>query len=179
MEVAGRAEWLRRCVHIAVGIPAWIVTRETAMTWAYACFAGAFFNTLLLSRVPVVGDVTRVVRGTRGTILYPLVIGVLLVLFRERPQLACVGWLALALGDGSTPFFARVRSCAWPTNPKKKLIPSLLGGLVAGAGASFVIDAKIAFPACLVAALADAIPWCDDNVSWPVLAATVAWGMST
>lgn len=176
MEVTARAEVLRRFVHVAVGLPAFFLDRSTVAFFVGACVAGAVFNAVVLRFVPVLREVRDVPRGSAGTVLYPATLALLLVLFRERPELVKVGWIMLAFGDGLVPLFAGIGGPRWPTVEGKRVVPSVLGAACAALLAWPATDWKLAFAGAAAAVFADAIPRVDDNVAWPVLGVLGAWG---
>lgn len=178
MEVTPRAEALRRLVHVAVGVPAFFLDRSTVGFFVGACVAGAVFNAVFLRYVPVLREVRDVPRGTAGTVLYPAVLAVLLVLFRDHPEVVKVGWIMLAFGDGSVPLFARLGGPSWPTVTGKRVVPSVLGAACAAVVAWTATDWRLALAGAAAAVFADAIPRVDDNVAWPVLGVLGAWGAS-
>ncbi len=176
VEVTSRAEPLRRVVHVAVGLPAFFLDRSTVTFFIGACVAGAVFNAVVLRLVPIFREVRDVPRGSAGTVLYPATLAVLLVLFRDRPELVKVGWIMLAFGDGLVPLFARLGGPRWPTVEGKRVIPSVFAAACAALVAWPATDWKLAFAGAAAAVFADAIPRVDDNIAWPVLGVLGAWG---
>lgn len=176
MEVTARAERLRRVVHVAVGLPALWLDATTVLPFSAACIAGAAFNVLVLPKIPAFGDVTRVARGAAGTVLYPLTLAVLLLVFRDRPELPKTGWIFLAVGDGLVSAFTWIGGPSWPTRREKRVAPSVAAAAVAFVVAGSAVDWKLAAGGALLAVFADAVPRVDDNVTWPVLGTLGALG---
>ncbi|HEX9502157.1 MAG TPA: hypothetical protein VGA10_10930, partial [Thermoanaerobaculia bacterium] len=106
-------ETLRKSIHIATGFLAitlrWLPWRIAAAIAALA----AIGNWLLLHRL-VGKSVARHARGyDTGIILYPLAVCALILTFNWHIELAAVGWVILAFGDG----FATVIGRAVPIAP--------------------------------------------------------------
>jgi uncharacterized protein (TIGR00297 family) len=116
-----RGEGRRKLVHAAMGLPALLLA---FLTWRQAalCAVAAFLvNWLLLPRL-LGGRLASARLGSsdRGVLLYPLVVLALIVLFRDRLELAALGWGVLAFGDAA----AGVVGQKWgrrplPWNPAK------------------------------------------------------------
>jgi dolichol kinase len=176
------AEILRRVAHVLVGLLAYVapyVGFEIALFGSLFAFVANFF---FLDRLPYLSKVGRVARGSRGVWAFPLTIALLLVVFRERLWIAQAGWLAVGLGDGTTPLFARFLRGGprWPTRPEKRLLPSLFGGVVAAAAIAPIAPSfGVACASAACGLLAEALPRrIDDNFGWPIFAAAGAWFFS-
>jgi uncharacterized protein (TIGR00297 family) len=173
------------------------------LTWPQAalCAVAAFaFNWQALPRL--VGHrmaSARVGSSDRGVLLYPLVVLVMILLFRGRMELAAFGWGVLAFGDAA----AGVVGQKWgrrplPWNPGKTwegaagfVLAGGAGGLAlllwydawrgasAPAGAALPGWAVAALPALALAGLLESTPHgLDDNVLAPLavpLVAALAW----
>ena len=177
-EVSNR-ELLRRGVHIALGVGAFLLP---VLGWKIVAILSASavpVNAWLLGRLPLGRLLLRegADAGTRGLVLYPLVVFALCVVFRERHAPIQAGWLALAVGDGCAPLLARrLPHRAWPWNRLKSIWSS---------GAAFVLAAGTMVPLIgLWPAVASASAGClgeslpapsDDNLTTPVLAAAACW----
>ncbi len=187
-------EGRRKLVHAAMGLFALLLA---VLTWRQAalCAVAAFlFNWLLLPRL-VGGRLAseRAGSGDRGVLLYPLVVLALIVLFRDRLELAALGWGVLAFGDAA----AGVVGQKWgrrplPWNPAKTwegTVAFFVAGVVGGGAlasyvlrlmhggrpltAEVVIDnlswvAAIAVPVLLGALLEGVPQGLDDNVLPPL-----------
>jgi dolichol kinase len=171
-----RAELLRRAVHVAIGLGAYLVPVVGVGTALALAIAAVPANALLLPRLPGLRSVIRDDgSGTRAIWLYPLSCAVLLATFHETPRFAQAGWLALGLGDGLAPFVAMlVRGPAWPWNPRKRILVSAFAGLIAGAAVLPLLPVPAALAVALAGTLADGLPL-EDNLTWPLMAGFAAW----
>jgi len=179
-------ETLRKVIHIAFGLCAfglkWLPWQVAALVAAGAVLG----NWLLLHRV--VGK--RVARHARGydvgILLYPLMVFLLIVIFRKRIEVAGVGWAILAFGDGfATLAGQRIGGPRLPWNRQKSwsgLVAFLAFGF-AGANAvyAWLATRHTALPGIailgvtvLVAAIVESLPLnVDDNLTVPAAAALV------
>ena len=100
-------ETLRKSIHIAIGFLA-ISLRYVPWRIAAAIAAvAAIGNWLLLHRL-VVKSVARHARGyDAGIVLYPLAVCALILTFNWHIELAAVGWVILAFGDGFATLIGR------------------------------------------------------------------------
>lgn len=174
-------ETLRKSLHIAFGFfafaLAWIPWWSAALIAAFAVLA----NWLLLHRL-VGTAVSRHERGyDAGIVLYPLMVMLLIIAFRNRIPFAGIAWALMAFGDGCATLVARaMRIAPLPWN-RDKSWGGFLGFLIAGCGMALAVSAWLGWfhpIAILVAAIAAAIAESlalnvDDNVTVPVAAATV------
>ncbi len=165
-----RAALARRVVHIAVGGGAFLLPLLAWQTSLCICMAAALFNLFVLSRRPWLARADG--RGAVGLTAYPLVIALLLLLFRDDYAPVQAAWVAMAVGDGLAPLLA-VRGTEWAWNTRKSWV---------GSGAAFCVCALVLLallppPLALAAAAAGCIaeslplPW-DDNLSVPLAAAS-------
>ena len=93
-------ETLRKSIHIGVGLAALTLRWLTWPVVAIVCVGAAISNWLLLHRL-VGKRVARHERGyDAGIVLYPTMVLVLALLFREQRVVIGVAWLCLAFGDG-------------------------------------------------------------------------------
>jgi uncharacterized protein (TIGR00297 family) len=180
-------------VHIGVGA---IALSLKFLTWPQAAamaVAAVLFNLFVLprltDRVFRPGDRDRL--WSTGIVLYPLAVLGLILVFRERLDLAAAAWGILAAGDGmATLIGTTVRSPRLPWNPEKS-IAGLLAFICAGALAavgllvwtsgeplsSAVIVTGVV--AAVVAGFAETIPiTLDDNLTVPVAAGAALWSCS-
>jgi len=172
-------ETLRKSIHIATGFLAitlrWLPWRIAAAIAALA----AIGNWLLLHRL-VGKSVARHARGyDAGIILYPLAVCALILTFNWHIELAAVGWVILAFGDG----FATVIGRAVPIAPmpwnRIKSWGGFLGFVIAAGIAAIGIAMFFGAPslamvaaAVVVSAIVESMPLgINDNISVPFAAA--------
>ncbi|HEX6178707.1 MAG TPA: DUF92 domain-containing protein, partial [Thermoanaerobaculia bacterium] len=173
-------ELLRKSLHIAFGLGA--LTLRWLPWWLAAAIAAAAVagNWLLLHRI-VGRSVARHERGwDAGIVIYPAMVCLLIVVFRDALWIAAVAWVILAFGDGVATIAGKtIRGPKLPWNGDKSWSGLLAFVAAAGSGALAIgvwMDAPKA-PAILLAvvcaAIAESLPLgIDDNVSVPVAAAT-------
>lgn len=115
-------EILRKSIHIAFGIFA--VALRWLPWWAAAlvCALAVAGNFLLLHRI-VGRSVARHERGWDfGIVIYPAAVLVLVVVFRDRIEIAGAVWAIMAFGDGFATVIGRlVRGPKLPWNRDKSL----------------------------------------------------------
>lgn len=173
-------ETLRKFLHIAIGFGA-IALKYIPWRWAaLVCVVAAVANWLLLHRL--VGK--RVARHERGwdfgIVIYPVTVGVLIVTFNWHIELAAIGWVLLAFGDGVATLVGRAMPIArLPWNPAKSW-GGLLAFLVFGGAASFGIAAFFGVlqplavtivVATVASAIAESLPLgVNDNITVPFAA---------
>ncbi len=173
-----RAELLRRAVHILIGCGAYLVPILGVPVALALSLIAIPANAWLLPRIPGLRTVIRSDgSGTRAIWAYPASCAVLLIVFWQKPQYAQAGWLALGIGDGVAPFIALL--CGgprWPWRREKSVLVSLLAGGVAALAMAVVTPWPVALAAGLAGAVADGLPRpIEDNIAWPLCAATTAW----
>jgi uncharacterized protein (TIGR00297 family) len=174
-------EVLRKSLHIALGL--FIVTLKF-LPWSVAAAiaaAAAVGNWLVLHRL--VGK--RVARHERGydfgIVMYPIAVCLLIVLFRDRIEIAGAVWAILAFGDGFATLAGKaIRGPNLPWNSDKTW-----SGFAAFIAFGFV-GAEYAYrflggkrPECVAAALiacaiVESMPLrIDDNLTVPLAGAAV------
>lgn len=169
-------EVLRKLIHISFGLGAFAL--KWLPWWAAALVAvGAVaFNWLALPRL--LPSITRRERDL-GIILYPLVVAVLIVIFRGSLHYAAMGWALLAFGDGFATLVAKsFRTPPLPWHREKSwggflafIVFGTAGGLAVGAWMDWWHPVTIAIVA-VVAAIVESLPLgIDDNVTVPFAAA--------
>src|SRR5260370_34631698 len=172
-------ETLRKSIHIATGFLAitlrWLPWRIAAAIAALA----AIGNWLLLHRL-VGKSVARHARGyDTGIILYPLAVCALILTFNWHIELAAVGWVILAFGDGFATVIGRAVPIApLPWNRIKSwggfLVCVIAAGIAAIGIASFFGAPSLAMVAAavVVSAIVESMPLgINDNISVPFAAA--------
>ncbi|MEO8379061.1 MAG: DUF92 domain-containing protein [Acidobacteriota bacterium] len=173
-------ETLRKCLHIAFGLGAFALKWLPWYVAAGVCVVAIASNWLVLHRI-VGRSVARHERGfDAGIVLYPVMVLVLVVLFRAELHFAAVGWALLAFGDGVATLAGRaIRLAPLPWNRDKSWGGFLAFLLAGGAGAWAVAvwmgapSAWVVLLATVAAAIAESLPTgVDDNVTVPLAAAT-------
>ncbi len=183
-----RAEAARKALHIGMGGFALLLPSITWLQAALAAGVACLFNVFVLPRM--VPYFLRREEGEKGysvgIALYPLVLLVLLVLFRRNLPVAAAGWGYLAFGDG----FASLTGLLFggPRLPwnSRKTFAGFFGYLFFGfLGASFLygfLSSRIPSSSELICLLAGALAGAameslpselDDNVLPPLVAAAV------
>lgn len=169
-------EVLRKLIHIAFGLAAFAL--KWLPWWAGALIAaGAVLNNwLLLPRL--LPSISRRERDV-GIILYPLVVALLIVVFRGSLHYAAIAWALLAFGDGFATLVAKsFRTRPLPWHREKSwggfvafLVFGGAGALAVGAWMDWWHPAAIAV-VVLVAAIVESLPLgIDDNLTVPLAAA--------
>lgn len=179
-------ELLRKALHVGFGLLAFSLKWLPWTVAAGVAAAAVIGNWLVLHRV-VGKRVARHERGfDAGILLYPLMVLLLIVVFRDRLEIAAVGWAILAFGDGLATIAGRMmRIAPLPWNPDKSW-GGFLGFLIPGAAAAYGVamffgsSTTAALIAVVVAAFVESIDTgVDDNVTVPVAAALVLWLLAT
>lgn len=174
-------ETLRKGLHIAFGLGAFTLRWLPWYVAAGVCVAAILGNWLVLHRI-VGRGVARHERGfDAGIVLYPVMVLLLIVVFRDRLHYAAIAWVMLAFGDGVATLAGKsVRIASLPWNGDKSwggLLACFLAGAVAGiAVASWMGEGApvVVVLAALAAAIAESLPLrVDDNVTVPLAAATI------
>lgn len=179
MAVQKANEALRKALHIAFGL---FAATLRWLPWWLAAGAAALAvagNRLLLDRL-FGRSVARHERGwDAGIVLYPAMVCLLIIVFRESLWIAAVAWVILAFGDGSAtvagltlggPRLPWNRDKSW-TGSVAFIAAGASGGLAIGAwmGSGNALAIVLAV---LVAAVVESLPLgVDDNLTVPVAAA--------
>ena len=184
-------ETLRKTIHILGGVGALTLRWLPWPIVAIVCVAAVISNWLLLHRI--VG--TRVARHERGfdagIVLYPAMVLLITLIFREQRVVIGVAWVILAFGDGFATLIGKaVRGPKLPWNVDKSW-SGLFGFIAFGFVAAMFIYDWLAFeapmlpPVVIVAAavIASAIveslgTRIDDNITVTLTAAFTAWVMT-
>lgn len=170
-------ETLRKSIHIAIGLFAFALAWVTWWQAAAVCALAVAGNLLLLHRIFGRG-VARHARGYDfGIVIYPLAVMLLVMLFRERLEIAGAVWGVLAFGDGFATLAGRaVRGPRLPWNRDKTwsgLAAFIAFGFVGaevvwtwlhGSASLFLVGVTVA-----VCALVESLPLhVDDNLTVPL-----------
>lgn len=184
-------EWLRKTLHIFFGIFAFSLRWLTWWQAAIVAVVAIVNNYVLLHRI--VGK--RVARDERGydvgILLYPCAVLALILVFRERLEIAGAAWAILAFGDGFATIAGKlIRGPRLPWNPDKSwsgLLAFVAFGAVGAHSAylflrpphTFVHPAVIIVVSTLVAAFVESLPLeVDDNLTVPLAASLCILGLS-
>ncbi|MBK5258093.1 MAG: DUF92 domain-containing protein [Thermoanaerobaculia bacterium] len=174
-------EGLRKSLHIAFGLFAFSL--KWLPWWVAACVAvsAVLGNWLVLHRV-VGRSVARHERGfDAGIVIYPAMVLLLVVVFREQLHIAAIAWTTLAFGDGFATLAGKAAGIArLPWNRDKSLgglLTFVIAGSIAGiAVVRFLGAGSIAAVviAVVVAAIVESLPLrVDDNLTVPIAAVVV------
>ena len=173
-------ETLRKSLHIAFGVFAFALKWLDWYVAAAVCVVAILGNWLVLHRV-VGRGVARHARGfDAGIMLYPAMVLLLVVVFRDRLHYAAIGWAMLAFGDGIATLAGKwMRIAPLPWNRNKSwggLLAFLVAGSVSGIAVAYWMEFRepvVVLLAALAAAIVESLDLgVDDNVTVPVAAAT-------
>ena len=172
-------ETLRKSLHIAIGFGAILLKWLPWWAAALACVVAVLSNWLLLHRI-FGKQVARHERGfDEGTILYPLAVLLLVVVFRDRLHYAAIAWVMLAFGDGVATLAGRhARIASLPWNRDKSwggFIACFVANAIAGIAIAYWMSYRepvVVLIAALAAAIVESLALrVDDNVTVPFAAA--------
>jgi dolichol kinase len=175
------SEDLRRSLHLLLGAGAYLLPWLGWRAGAVLCAVAAIANTWILPHLAPTRVLLRPGNdGRLGLILYPAVLGVLLLVFRDDYLPTRAGWLAMAVGDGIAPWLGRLLPRPrWPWLPGKSLSASAAASTLAAATMLPVMPPAAAGAAALGGLAGEALSGIvDDNLSVPALAAICAWGVT-
>jgi uncharacterized protein (TIGR00297 family) len=183
------SEWTRKAVHAGSGLFALALPRLTWTVAAAAAAAAFLFNLLVLPRLGGRALLREEEAGqvhSKGIVLYPVVVLTLILLFRNRLEIAAAGWALLAFGDASATLAGlALGGPRLPWNREKTVAGSaayLLAGTAFAAllfGAVRGVPPSAAEGVCFVLAAAagavvESLPSeLDDNVLPPLVGAGV------
>lgn len=189
-----RGELLRKAVHMAVGLCAFLL-RWLGPLWGAAIALGGFlFNWLLLPRLGgrhLLRDGERKSGRSIGVLLYPLTVMILILVFWQRLEVAAAAWGILAFGDGMASIAGMsLGRKKLPWNPKKSWAGTLGYWLFGTAAAAVLLlwtapgryDWTFALAcgaaAALLAALLESLPQgLDDNLGVPMVTGLFLLGL--
>lgn len=172
-------ETLRKSLHILFGLGA--VTLKW-LPWPVAagvCVMAIAGNWLVLHRI-VGRGVARHERGyDAGIVLYPVMVLLLILVFRNHLHYAAIAWVLLAFGDGVATLAAKaVRIAPLPWNRQKSwggLLAFVLAGTAGGLAIAYWMEFREPWVVVLAAVAAGVVEsldlGIDDNVTVPVAAA--------
>jgi len=181
------AEWRRKTVHVGAGLFAFLLPLLTWRQAALAALAAFAFNLFLLPRVggrALLRDEEAGRTHSPGILLYPGVVLALILLFRDRLEVAAAGWAFLAFGDGAATLAGR--ALAGPRLPwnREKSAAGFGAFVLFGGAAATLLDGLFrqgvppagevacVFAAALVAAAVESLPFeLNDNVLPPLVGA--------
>jgi len=178
-------EAARKSLHIGAGLLALLLPWLTRWPAVGICLAAIASNALLLPRLTgrrMERAEDRARGYAAGIILYPLAVGLLLLLFGSRMEVVAASWGILAFGDG----FATIagRGLGGPSLPwnRSKTVSGLAAFFLAGGAAatglfSWVSSEPVSprslvlcLSAALLGALLETIPTgIDDNLAVPLM----------
>jgi uncharacterized protein (TIGR00297 family) len=186
----GRVELARKGVHVAMGgfaaLLRWLDWKQAAA----AALLALAFNLFVLPRAGG-GHLLRegdLKRGYPiGILLYPVVVLLLILAFRDRLALAAAGWAYLAFGDAAATLAGTTLGRAkLPWNERKSWVGLLAYVVVGGAGAILLYGfvsrrapapyeiGALVFAAVAGAAVESLPSELDDNLVAPLVAAAAA-----
>lgn len=172
----------RKVVHIGLGLIAFALP---LIGWKLAAGVAAFavlFNLLVLPRMGG-RKISRRAAGTdRGLVSYPIAVFLLIVIFRDRLEIAAAAWVVLAFGDGLASIVGRnIGGPTLPWNRKKTLLGTLafwevaipmswLAVRVVGERETLLPNLLILFVAVTIAAIVESLDTgLDDNLLVPLV----------
>jgi len=98
------AELLRKAVHVAPGLLVLSLRWVDPLALVPVATAGLLFNSLVLPRLDggwLWRPAEKELGSAIGIVAYPLMVLMLLVVFRRQPEVIAAGWGLLAFGDGA------------------------------------------------------------------------------
>ena len=179
---AGGVEGRRKAVHIGMAGFALLLP---SLGWKGSAAAAALavaFNLVVLPRVAGRSLSRESDAGLvpLGIVLYPVTVLLLILLFRERLELAAVGWAFLAFGDGCATLAGQAAGGRLPWNPQKSAAGVVAYVAAGGAGAALLFrwvagravspsELAAIFLGALAGAALESLPSeLDDNLLPPV-----------
>ncbi len=193
--LSGR-ELLRKSIHMAVGLGAFLVVFLGPLLSALLALALLSFNVLVWPRLG--GRSVWRERDSRrgvavGIVLYPLILLVLVLVFRQRLEIVAATWAILAFGDGMAALAGGgLGGPRLPWNPLKSWAGTLACWIFGALGAAAALWWTLAHQGRMIApgwlavtavvtALGAAVveSWpskLDDNLTVPLSSAVLLWG---
>jgi uncharacterized protein (TIGR00297 family) len=182
-------EWKRKAVHVGSGLFAFLLP---FLTWGEAALAAAaalLFNLIALPRLggrALLRDAEAGRTHSTGIVLYPAVVLTLILVFRDRLEIAALGWALLAFGDGAATLFGM--ALGGPRVPwnRDKSVAGFTAYVAVGAGMAALLfglvrreapsapEALCIALAALAGAAVESLPSeLNDNFLPPLVGATV------
>lgn len=182
----------RKAVHVGLGFIAFALEKLTWPVAAAVAFVAFLTNAFVLPRLGGKA-IARDARGTdMGIIIYPASVFLLIVVFRNSLEIAAVGWIALAFGDGCATLVGRnLGGPRLPWNPAKSILGSIgffeaampmawLAALYLSARESLLPTWAVIAAAIGVSMIVETLPTgIDDNITVPWSAALTMWALSS
>lgn len=192
-----KGELLRKSIHMAVGLGAFIVVFLGPLASALLAFALLLFNVFVWPRIGGrrVWRDRDLQRGIAvGVVFYPLVLLALVLIFWRKLEVVAAAWAILAFGDGmATLVGGTLGHARLPWNTEKSWAGSLafwvFGALGAGLALGWTLahqEREIELTLLVVAAVTTALvatlieSWpsrLDDNLTVPLSSAAFLWGI--
>ena len=182
-ERSGSSEAIRKLVHISFGFGALLLRWLTPFQAAAVAAAAVLFNWLIL---PHIGGrkIARTSLGyDRGIILYPLSVLALILVFRDRPDIAATVWVIMAFGDGTATLVGRLAGKSRIPWNRDKSVLGTMAFIEVALPLAYLIQrfinpildpippVVIITLTVLVAAIAETLPLgIDDNLTVPLFA---------
>ncbi len=161
-----RREIPRKLIHIAFGFLAFAVAFLGPLGSALMAASAVAFNAFVLPRVGgrLLWRADELERGRSvGILLYPVSVLVLVLVFRQRLEVAAAAWGILAFGDGMAALVgSTLGGRRLPWNRRKSWLGSLSYWVFGGLGAAALLGWTLTHQAS------------PPPVSWPFLAAAAA-----
>jgi dolichol kinase len=162
----------RRVVHTGLAGGALLLPLFPWGASVLALTAAACFNAAILAPRAWLARVDG--RGSRGLVLYPLVLAILLLYYQEDVVPVQCAWFAMAVGDGLAPLF-RHGGAPWPWRRDKEMSATFLAYGLSAVLMVSVVPWPVALAAALAGAVAETLPEpLDDNLCVPIAAAGAA-----
>jgi dolichol kinase len=172
----------RRIVHLTTGLGAFLLPTIGWRVGLLLCCLGCMLAILLVSNMKTRAWLARSdgKPGFLGLISYPVAIAVLILMYREEVVPVQAGWICLAVGDGLSPLFRDVcTKWRWPWNEAKHVVASCASFGCAGILLLIVAPPLAALAAAGAGALAESLPYAEDNLTIPFASAlTCSWVLS-
>jgi len=182
-------EWNRKAVHVGSGLFAFLLPFLTWGEAALAAVAALLFNLFALPRLggrALLRDAEAGRTHSTGIVLYPAVVLTLILVFRDRLEIAAAGWALLAFGDGAATLFGMALGGARLPWNRDKSLAGLIAYVAVGAGTASLLyglvrheapsgpEALCIALAALAGAAVESLPSdLNDNVLPPLVGAAV------
>ena len=130
----------RKVIHIGVGMMIWFVPFLFTSPWPFVIPCVAFMAINLIDwRYGLIGSMQSENRGNLGTVYFPFVAAVVVVLFWGRPPLMVAALMPLTWGDGLAPVIgARFGRRPYRIHNSTRTLEGSAGFFVAGLAATWL-----------------------------------------